>query len=148
MYHLCRGLHGLSLVSWSWNNFFIFHRWRARSANRTVSKVLYMKSNLGSAQTSQWIWSPEVPRQSSHIMPVHVSFEQCMTDSHEVATLWGNTGPHQKAFILAMWKTDVKAASKRSQKIHMVDADRGHMLPNDKHVPLLHQDVTTVTSPN
>lgn len=30
----------------------------------------------------------------------------------------------------------------------MVEADRGHVLPNDKHVPLVsHQDVTTVTSP-
>ena len=41
----------------------------------------------------------------------------------------------------------MKAAPERSQKVHVVEADGAHMLPDDKPVSLSCQDVTTVTSP-
>lgn len=66
-------------------------------------------------QSSQWTQLPEVPGN-----PVTACLRMWALSNPwlmaAVTALWSNTSPRQKAFFRAVWKTDMKAASKRSQK--------------------------------
>lgn len=82
-------------------------------------------------QSTQWTQLPEVPGN-----PVTACLRMWALSNPwlmaAVTALWSNTSPRQKAFFGAVWKTDMKAASKRSQKGLKVELWEGAccLMPN------------------